>query len=122
MLKKYKLRGVLISLLILYFLCSCFLTFGRTSAYITDLSNTCVNTFSAETVEDEQPTDTVDEQTTEQTTHEKADGSTVNVDKSPISPETGDYYRPAAVAFSCGAVICAGLLLKRKSKEKKRKD
>lgn len=123
MIKKHRLRSVLTAVLLFCLVCSCFLTFGHTSAYITDSSNTCVNTFSGETVT-EPTTEPATEPTTQPTskpeTQPQTETTTVSVDTSPISPPTGGNGCIAAAGLACASALCIVICVKKSSKAKRR--
>ena len=115
MIKKHRLRSVLTAVLLFCLVCSCFLTFGHTSAYITDSSNTCVNTFSGETV-----TEPTTQPTSEPETQPQTETTTVSVDTSPISPPTGGNGCIAAAGLACASALCIVICVKKSSKAKRR--
>ncbi len=127
--KKHKFRKVLAAVLLFCLVCSCFLTFGRTSAYITDSSNTCLNTFTGEEVTEPstEPTTEPDTQPQEPTTQPadesttaKPETTTAYVDSSPVSPATGAPDTQLVIGILCTLVIGIAFALTGKVKFKNR--
>lgn len=112
--QKHRFRKMLTVVLLFCLVCSCFLTFGRTSAYITDSSNTCYNTFSGETVTE--PTTVPSQETTTQ----QSENSTVYVDQSLISPPTGAPDIQILLGLVCTLAIGIMLSFTRGLKKKDR--
>lgn len=119
MLKKHKTRSVLAAVLLFCLVCSCFLTFGHTSAYITDSSNTCVNTFTGET-QTEPTTEPSTQPSTEPTTQPTTETTTVYVDTSPVSPPTGGECVVTAGCVAVAAALCASICIKELKSKKRR--
>lgn len=103
-------------MLVLCVICTCFLNVGRTSAYVSDISNTVVNTFSGEDI-----TEPTSEQTTQAETQEP-ETVTTYVDTSPVSPATGKSESAALAVAVAAFFVCSGFLaIKCTGKNKKAK-
>lgn len=96
--KKRKLKKALAAALVFIIACPCFLSAGRTAAYISDFSNTCENVFVGVT------------QAQTQTPHEQESETTVHHDTGKVSPPTGDGSFDAPVVIACIA-FCAVLII-----------
>ncbi len=101
--KKQKKKSALAAVLVLCVICTCFLDFGRTSAYVSDISNTVVNTFSGEDV-----TEPTSEQTAQEETQESETAATY-VNTSPISPNTGSSGAAAFSGLIAALLVSGGL-------------
>lgn len=105
--KRRGLKPWFTACIVFILVCLCFFPVGRTTAYISDLSNTCENVFVGVTESETQPSKTT----------EPSEKTTVYRDTGITSPPTHAENTELIAAVAC--LIFSGLLILISSKRKK---